>query len=249
MTKTLLNFESYLEKANRAKTKEELFNIYSATVLQHGLDKVLLCLATDHRDIGEDAGMKFMHNYPQDWMSYYFEKELNTIDPVIIYGFTVADSFKWDEVTRKMNLSRAQKACMNLGVEAGLYNGICTPLRGPSNAIGGLSLAASEKRDSFDGKIDLITAYSNHFYLAYRRLGEKALQGAHQTVCNFALTAKERDVLSWAAKGKSYGDIATILETSDHTIDFHIRNIFKKLEVNHMVLAVVKAMTYGLIHP
>lgn len=250
MTETLLSFEGYIDKANKAKTKDELFDIYSKTVYQHGLDRVLLCLATDHRDIGETAGMKFMHNYPQDWMSYYFEKELNKIDPVIIYGFTVSDSYSWRDVAQRMHLTRDQKSCLNMGEESGLHNGICTPLRGPNNAIGGLSLASSEKRDSFDGNVDLITAYSNHFYLAYRRLGEKKDTPQQEgPVHNFALTPKERDVLSWAAKGKSYADIAIILSMSDHTVDFHIRNIFKKMGVNHMILAVVKAMTYGLIHP
>lgn len=146
---TAISFESYLEKANSAKTKEELFQIYSKTVAQHGLDRVLLCLATDHRDIGESSGMGFMYNYPKDWMSYYFERQFDKIDPVMVYSLSQLGSYKWDDIPKRMPLNKKQKICLDLGKEAGLHHGICTPLRGPNHAIAGLSLAASEKKRQF----------------------------------------------------------------------------------------------------
>jgi DNA-binding CsgD family transcriptional regulator len=246
---TAINFEGYMDKANAARTKDELFQVYSRTVAQHGLDRVLLCLATDHRDIGESAGMGFMHNYPADWMKYYFEKGLEKLDPVMIYSLSQIGSYSWAEIPKRMKLTRRQQGCLDMGQEAGLYNGICTPLRGPNHAIAGLSLASSEKKDSFDGNLDMITAYSNHFYLAYRRLGEKEPGKPVEEVRNYALTDRERDVLSWAARGKSYPDIGTILTMSEHTVVFHMRNIYQKLGVCDQVHAVVKALIYGLIHP
>jgi DNA-binding CsgD family transcriptional regulator len=247
---TSISFEGYLDKANAARSKEELFQVYSRTVAQHGLNRVLLCLATDHQDIGESAGMGFMHNYPGDWMKYYFEKGLEKIDPVMIYSLSQNGSYMWDEIPAKMKLTKRQQGCLDMGQEAGLHNGICTPLRGPNHAIAGLSLASSEKKDSFDGNTDMITAYSNHFYLAYRRLGEKEVAGAiTEKVINYALTPKETDVLTWVARGKSYPDVATILTMSEHTVKFHMKNIFRKLGVGDQINAVVKALFYGLIHP
>lgn len=96
----------------------------------------------------------------------------------------------------------------------------------------------------------MITAYSNHFYIAYRRLGKNNTGNhSHDLAPNFALTDIERDVLTWIARGKSYHDVSVMLKMSSHTVDYHFRSIFKKLEVNDRVLAVVKALTYGLIHP
>lgn len=242
------SFEDYIDKANAAQTKEELFEVYSKTVAKHGLDKVLLCLATDHRDIGEIQGMKFMHSYPGDWMTYYFDKQLDKIDPVMMYSFTQHGSYLWDDISKNMPLTKQQQSCLDMGREAGLHNGICTPLRGPNHAVAGLSLASSAKKDSFDGQIDMITAYSNHFYISYRRLGNKAA-GERSQVQNFALTNKEREVLTWMARGKSYYEISVIMNVTEHTIAFHVTNIYKKLDVHTNVMAVAKAMAFGLIHP
>ena len=109
--------------------------------------------------------------------------------------------------------------------------------------MAGISLASSEKNDSFDGKLDLITAYCNHFYISYKRLHE----GKTENVSNISLTDKERDILSWVARGKSDPDIGDILNLSEFTINYHMRNIFKKFNVNSRITVVVKAVSYGLI--
>lgn len=251
MFSTGYNFEDFLVKSRKCETKEELFSVYSETVSKHGLNKVLLCLATDHKEIGESAGMNFMHNYPADWMQHYFEKGFDKIDPIMVAALNCYSSFSWDDVAKNLELLPKQKKCLNLGKEAGLNNGICTPLRGANNAIAGLSLASSEETDSFDGQIDLITAYSNQFYLAYRRIGEVAANKKNlenQRIINMALSEREREVLKWTAYGKTGSEIGDILGISCHTVDFHVRKIFEKLEVNHKTLAVVKALNYGLIH-
>lgn len=244
------SFEDYVEKAAAVKSESELFTVYLDAVKNHGLDRALFCIATDHYDIDQKPGVGVIHNYPGDWMQYYFEKSFDKIDPVMIYGLSQAGSYTWNVIPTRMTLNKKQIDCLNYGKEAGLNNGICTPLRGPHNQLAGLSLASSEKTDSFDGKIDLITAYSNHFYLAWKRFNlQKKSEKDEITTPNPILTEQERDVLSWVAKGKTDWEIGEIKTISASTVDFHMRNIFKKLDANNRILAVVKAMSYGLIYP
>ena len=61
------------------------------------------------------------------------------------------------------------------------------------------------------------------------------------------LTKREAEVLTWAAQGKSSVDIATILNLSDRTVEFHIKNIMNKLHVVTRVQAVLKASLHGMI--
>ena len=126
----------------------------------------------------------------------------------------------------------------------GLYNGTCTPLWGP-NQFAGIGLASAEKTDSFDGKLDLITAYCNHFYIAFQRINQKKDFAERQIY----LTPREHEVLTWAAVGKTDGDIAAILNLSEDTVDSYFRTAFRKLNANTRVMAVGKALSYGLIRP
>ena len=239
------SFEDYVEKANAAGSIDELFATYLGAIARHGLDRALFALITDHNDIGERAGIGVVHNFPQDWMAHYFENGYERIDPVPIYGASQFGAYRWEDVPERMTLTRKQETCLSLGIEAGLNHGVATYLRGIRNQVAGVSLASSEKKDGFDGKIDLITAYSNHFYTRYRLMHE----ARDPEPVNFFLTPREKDILEWAAEGKTDFEIGTIMNISLHTVDFHMRNIMRKSGSHSRVTAVVKALAYGLISP
>lgn len=239
------DFEDYLDKANEAETIEELFELLIQTVGNHGLDRAIFSLATDHRHLKLPASLGLIHNYPEDWLNHYNEQGFGNIDPVLSFGITQVSAFEWREIPTRVPLTKRQMDCLNLGAEAGLHNGIATPLRGPNNQLAGLAFASTEKTDSFDGNLDLINSYCQHFYVVFQRLHENR----NKADKNLFLTEKEREVLTWVASGKSYSNISQILNMSPHTVDYHMRNIYKKLDVSNQTLAVVKAYTLGLIHP
>ena len=56
------------------------------------------------------------------------------------------------------------------------------------------------------------------------------------------LTAREQAVLDQLVAGYSYKEIGEKLQVSDHTVHFHIRNIYKKLQVRSRAQAVAKVM-------
>jgi DNA-binding NarL/FixJ family response regulator len=61
------------------------------------------------------------------------------------------------------------------------------------------------------------------------------------------LTAREKDVLTWAARGKTSAEIAIILGIAKRTINFHCDNAMKRLDVINRTQAVAKAVAEGLI--
>ncbi|AQW32653.1 response regulator transcription factor [Ralstonia syzygii subsp. celebesensis] len=63
------------------------------------------------------------------------------------------------------------------------------------------------------------------------------------------LSEREVEVLAWSARGKTSGEIATILGLSKRTVDFHIDNARQKLGVATRIEAVVKASSAGIIKP
>jgi DNA-binding NarL/FixJ family response regulator len=64
-----------------------------------------------------------------------------------------------------------------------------------------------------------------------------------------ALNDRELECLTWSARGKTSPDIAVILTLSKRTVNFHIENACRKLNVSTRTEAVVKAISGRLIDP
>ena len=63
------------------------------------------------------------------------------------------------------------------------------------------------------------------------------------------LSERELETLTWAARGKTSEEIASILGLSKRTVDFHIDNARGKLSVATRTQAVLRAVSTGLITP
>ncbi|WP_426142855.1 helix-turn-helix domain-containing protein [Pseudomonas sp. DWP3-1-2] len=61
------------------------------------------------------------------------------------------------------------------------------------------------------------------------------------------LTAKEHEVLEWAARGKSAWEISRIQGRSEATVNFHMCNIRRKFGVNSLRAALMKAIEQRVI--
>jgi DNA-binding CsgD family transcriptional regulator len=61
------------------------------------------------------------------------------------------------------------------------------------------------------------------------------------------LTKRELEVLSLVIEGMSSKDVADALYVSKRTVDFHLANIYDKLQVSNRVQAFRRATRLGLI--
>jgi DNA-binding NarL/FixJ family response regulator len=87
---------------------------------------------------------------------------------------------------------------------------------------------------------ELLVAIIRHRLAAAEKEPEKS---------ELRLTEREIQVLTWVARGKSSADIATILEISERTVNFHLDNAMRKAGVATRVQAAVKCAMLGLIEP
>ena len=61
------------------------------------------------------------------------------------------------------------------------------------------------------------------------------------------LTPREVELLNLIAQGLSYSDCADIMNVSLSTVQTHIRNMYRKLEVNNQTQAINRARSSGLL--
>lgn len=61
------------------------------------------------------------------------------------------------------------------------------------------------------------------------------------------LTRREKEVLSFVAKGMTTNEIADVLFISSHTVESHRKNLMEKFQTKSVTAAVKSALEYGLI--
>jgi Response regulator containing a CheY-like receiver domain and an HTH DNA-binding domain len=64
-----------------------------------------------------------------------------------------------------------------------------------------------------------------------------------------ALTPRERDVLQMVAEGATNREIATALFVSENTVNFHMKNILRKLHLKNRTQAAAYAVRRGVAEP
>jgi DNA-binding NarL/FixJ family response regulator len=79
------------------------------------------------------------------------------------------------------------------------------------------------------------------------RLGKSARNEVFSR--HVALNEREIECLTWSARGKTSPEIAQIVNISKRTVNFHIENACRKLNVATRTEAVVKATSGRLINP
>lgn len=63
------------------------------------------------------------------------------------------------------------------------------------------------------------------------------------------LSNREQEVLELIGRGFSYSEIAEVKSITIHTVQSHVKNLYKKLEVNSRTQAVYEATRMGLLAP
>lgn len=64
-----------------------------------------------------------------------------------------------------------------------------------------------------------------------------------------ALTPRELECLSWAAAGKTSGEISLIVGISERTVNFHVGNCLQKTNSINRQQAIAKCLFKGVIYP
>jgi DNA-binding CsgD family transcriptional regulator len=231
-----------------------LFDLYKKAIGDYGYDRVMYSSVTNDVENDKNKTPCLIQNYPDDWMEFYTKSGFIQIDPVRRMGCFSAEPFTWENLKSFFKLSKKQELVLALGEEAGLFGGIGIPFHNKINReVIGVGIASSNKNINPEEHMKKLHILTTTFHTAYQSVLETM---SHQKASDYItdisiipLTMREKEVLLWSVRDKSNWDIAKILNISEHTVDFHIRNIFKKLSVNSKLAAVVKALYLGLIQP
>jgi len=179
-------------------------------------------------------------NFSAQWLHCYEKNNYATVDPIIRHCRSSSEILRWYE-----NLFND---CPQLWKDANRHHmriGITQPSFNVGTCVGLLSLSRTKKAIS---EIELqnlkptIKAFTETFYSRASELTQ-----ALTIPAIIDLRQKEKEILRWVADGKTSEEIGRILDVSADTVNFHIRNVQKKLGTCNRVQAVTYAIAQGYI--
>ena len=217
----------------RAETREELNKALHHAVTALGFDSFnLSCGKYDKREFMLDPTIS---SWNEQDIQQYEKNRWAERDPLLEYaasrglvrGWRVAD---WrnegdEEYARYLEYS-------------GLKGGVTAPLNSPSGALAAITVL-SASRDTFDSQtIRSIPLLGTIVMMRLEALGldKSGLAKPSSILAN--LSDHQREILRWAAHGKSNRDIGEIIGQKKRTVDYHIKAILTKLGVSTKMQAV-----------
>lgn len=182
-------------------------------------------------------------SWPEGWRKRYFEQDYLRVDPVANHGKRTTEPFLWSEASWRSDETMAA-VVMGEATEFGLDQGFCVPIHHMSGRGGGVSFGAKRLDLSQEAKaaLHLVSMY------AYQRTDTLVRAASSAPVRKSPrLSPREVECLKWTAAGKTSWEASEILQTSQRTVEFHLRNAARKLDAVNRAQCVAEAMRYGII--
>ncbi|MCC0059717.1 MAG: autoinducer binding domain-containing protein [Rhodobiaceae bacterium] len=207
-----------------------------------------------------------INSITESWESDYRSNGFLDVDPCLPLARSLNTAFTWSDVPapvyagkRKPGALRVMEAAQDHKYQNGLvipfhyrdhlgayYSSVCT-------------LFWKDPAPAFVKRLRL-DRYEMHMVLLYWAqrtidIGTRTHRGGRfrdrdsRGYEDIYLTDRERDVLLWAAQGKTSEDTGNILGISRETVDEYIKVCLEKLDAANRTQAVVKAIYLGLIVP
>ncbi|MDY7097375.1 MAG: LuxR C-terminal-related transcriptional regulator [Pseudomonadota bacterium] len=183
----------------------------------------------------------FAHGYRREWLQRYDESDFRKSDPIPDRTMRHGAMLTWADARLADFNSQANEDYFKAMDEEGLVHGFGLPLFGPRGRDAYASIDFGKPvGEVCDAALGIVRAIP---------------QAAHQRVCVLldtmddqpSLTEREREVLQWVARGKSFTSIALILDISRDTVKTYARRLYAKLGASDRVGATVKALKLGLV--
>lgn len=190
------------------------------------------------------APMVELNGWPKGWFERYVEAEHAAVDGVCIYSAKTLKPFLWAEVPAKWSDTEGSRRVAGEATEFGICSGFAVPMLSVHHWQSVLSFASSAKSCKLSPRqqVQLVTM------AVYAGMTIQALSNDDEGGEGL-LTDREKEVLLWAAAGKTSSETSQILGLTERTVKWHATRAREAFGVATTTQAVVEAVRRRLIHP
>lgn len=169
--------------------------------------------------------------FPETVSSIYRNALLGK-DPIMFAAMTLGMPIHFSKIEHSLHLTNQAQALIQAMRDAGLHDGVATPVFAKPGAYGYFSAAFDRVRsDLSQADLRRFQIIFSEFFFRYRELSVRR---------SSTLSKREREVLVGIVNDQSNIEIAGLLGVSEHTVETYVRRCFAKLEVDNRTQAALR---------
>ena len=238
------SLQDILGKLADARDPSSMPEIFDDIREAYGVDNIVYH-AVNVRGLTRDGAFLRL-TYSDEWISRYYKEDYFNIDPVVEHGARAIMPFDWSNLDWS-GKRRGEFAEDARGHDVGT-NGLTVPIRGPDGQHALFSVATARSDKSWNRQLrDQLTDLHSIAYNVHQ--ATVRVEGVAVPLEVINLSVREREVLQWAAAGKTTDEVAQILGIAERTVRVYLDTARHKLGASNRTHAVARALSLGLIHP
>ena len=184
--------------------------------------------------------------FPEEWVGLYHERDLSTIDPIIQSTLDLKLPYTWDTENWRHDITPEQGSFFSAAHDFRICRGLSIPIYGPLGDFSLFTFISHAQPNKFR-KLIAAKRHDLHLLALYYHQIIQSIDCAQSGA--ISLSEREEEILYWTAAGKTSPETGMILGLSEKTVQYHLYNSMKKLDVYSKPQAVAKAILLGLIKP
>jgi LuxR family quorum sensing-dependent transcriptional regulator len=229
---------TFIDGLEQLSTLDDVTGALERALARFGIDTFIVVGAPAKDQPFEDAVIA--SRWPPEFFMLYVENDYARSDPLGSCSSQSRMPFEWRADTYRSNADSRVVEVMGRAADFGLGHGYLVPIHGPGGYEGCVSMAGRSLHLSSHAKLALHLLATYAFDRMRRMRGEQPDKKS-------PLTAREREVLAWAAQGKSASQISQALRISKRTVDEHTQTAARKLGAANRTQAVAIALRDRII--
>ncbi|MGQ0485279.1 MAG: helix-turn-helix transcriptional regulator [Hyphomicrobiales bacterium] len=189
--------------------------------------------------------LTWLSTYDENYMSVYMRDYTPLGDPAFTICFDRLLPLDWAEIRDANETAKSiHHAAERFGIGR---QGISFPIRDPGSGEAMFSVNFEcDDRQWLSIRGDLVNVF--HLFAHYFHLRMKDVISGRPVTAEFDLSPREREVLRWAAEGKTAWETAQLIGVSERAIRLYTENAMSKLRAKTKTQAVAIAVKNAIIH-
>ncbi|SMQ85251.1 transcriptional regulator, LuxR family [Devosia lucknowensis] len=231
---------STIEAIQKQSDPEVILRIIFKTIGNYGFERFII---SGLPDSGVDVRpFVLLSGWEDEWYRRYTDQGYVHLDPVARHCFSTALPFDWSDAPYDRENDGSARRVMQEARDFGMDEGLCIPVHMEGGMQGVVSLAGQTSHLDEKARLEL------HMLALYAH-GRLRYLNSHVDCPNARriITAREAEILKWAAAGKTASEIADITGLTARTVNQHCENAQKRMGTNNRLHTVVEAIRHKLI--